>query len=98
MNDDIKPWDILRKAAHLIETGDELFCFTAIDNVAEKALHRQFWKSPVYAAVMSSFCKISRGDVDHPFADQWLDYAAQSHSERVLGLLFAAEIAKDEWK
>lgn len=101
MADDVKPWEILIRAAELINNGTEKYCCMAIDKAVLDFLLsdplRGLWQS-TYDCVSSAFRRMSSRDDLYPMNPWWPNLSEKSKTERVLALLFAAEISKDEWK
>lgn len=101
MGDDVKPWEILVEAAQLIDSYEEEYCCEAINVTAHKlrfAANSDDRLSKVYQCAIESFSLLSPRSTMDPFEAWWNDYSRDSQAERVLALLFAAEISKDIWK
>lgn len=81
--------EILLKAAELIDSGRRSYACIAIESVAG-------FDSPEYRAAFRVFSRFSRNEhID--FSKSWLGFPDERRNkdDRVLALLFAAEIAKD---
>lgn len=86
---EMKPSEILLKAAELIDSGRHLYACIAIKSVA-------VFDSPEYRAAFRVFSRFSRNEhID--FSVSWFGFPDDSSNQddRVIALLFAAEIAKD---
>lgn len=101
MNDDIKPWEILFDAAQRIDMREEYRCCEAIDEsfryLCAIDLSHEYWTWPVHRCTISAFRLFSPCEI-HIGESWWPDESDDSQAERVLALLFAAEISKDQWK
>ena len=101
MNNDVKPWDILVEAARKINCYTEEYCCEAINVAASELRLAGYWDvrfSKDYQCAREAFWLLAPRRTMEPCEAWWVDCSPDSQAERVLALLFAAEISKDEWK